>query len=289
MDFFDQYKLFSRKYLFSILLILAGILCLSVAANMISTISYEKAQYFFLGAIALFLLGFVSLFFILKKQISRVITVILSVVFLGLSTFYIILNVKTVKDRIIYLEQVKASKELAKQGLTDIQKLQEAYDRKYKKLATSFDELIKFAKYDSIKVLTRAEGDIPSRRMTVEEAKILKYRYPKAVISEEEAIKLNLIIREYSKVPVAKDLFKVDQKEKQNRLYPFDINQLTVQRTIYKDSPKTFKVITNTPDSVTFVEIQSIPPYGPQEDYDIDIVYSIGSINEKGTKPNWKK
>ncbi|MGB1041178.1 MAG: hypothetical protein ACPGVD_09920 [Flavobacteriales bacterium] len=289
MDFFDQYKLFSRKYLFSILLILAGILCLSVAANMISTISYEKAQYFFLGAIALFLLGFVSLFFILKKKISRVITVLLSVVFLGLSTFYIILNVKTVKDRIIYLEEVKTSKELAKQGLTDIQKLQEAYERKYKKLATSFEELTKFAKYDSIRVLVRAEGDIPSEKMSVAEARSLGYRYPPATWTEEDAIKLGRIVREYSKVPVAEDLFNKSAKEKENRLYPFDINQLTVQRTIDKDSPKTFKVITNTPDSVTFVEIQSIPPYGPQEDYDIDIVYSVGSINEKGTKPNWKK
>ena len=66
------------------------------------------------------------------------------------------------------------------------------------------------------KVLVKAEGDLPSRRMTVEEGRKLGFRYPKASISEEEAIKLGLITREYK--DVVTDI-KVYPKEFTDSLY----------------------------------------------------------------------
>jgi hypothetical protein len=289
MDIFDEFWLFVRKYLFSILLILAGISCLIVGASSNGGTDLTQSAYFIYGSIGLFILGFVSLFFILQHKISRGITAGLSLVFIFGSAFYLFLNVKTVEDRIIYLAQVEESKDLAKQGLKDIQKLQEAFDRKYRKFAGNFPELIHFAKNDSIKVLVKAEGDLPSRKMTVPEAKLLGYKYPKEVWTEVDALKLGLIIRDYAKIPVSEDLFSAVEQEKQNRLYPFSIDNLSLQRTIETDSStKHFAFNTKLVDSTLHVEILSISPYGPQFDYDITEVYKLGGLDEKSMKSNWK-
>ena len=289
MDIFDEFWLFVRKYLFSILLILAGISCLIVGASSNGGTDLAQSAYFIYGSIGLFVLGFVSLFFILQQKISRGITAGLSILFIAGSFFYLFLNFKTVEDRIIYLAEVEESQDLAKQGLKDIQKLQEAYDRKYRKFAGSFSELIQFAKNDSIKVLVKAEGDLPSRKMTVEEGKSLGYQYPKEVWTEVDALKLGLIVRDYAKIPVSKDLFSAEEQEKQNRIYPFDIDKLTVQRTIENDtSKKIFRLDTKLVDSTLHVEILSIPPYGPQFDYDITEVFKLGGLDDKSMKSNWK-
>lgn len=289
MDIFDEFWLFVRKYLFSILLILAGISCLIVGASSNEGTDLTQSAYFIYGSIGLFILGFVSLFFILQQKISRGITAGLSLIFIAGSFFYLFLNFKTVEDRIIYLAEVEESQELAKQGLKDIQKLQEAYDRKYRKFAGSFTELIQFAKNDSIKVLVKAEGDLPSRKMTVEEGRSLGYRYPKEVWTEADALKLGLIVRDYAKIQVSQDLFSEKEQEKQNRIYPFDIDKLTVQRTIKNDTAKkTFVMETKLVDSTLHVEISSIPPYGPQFDYDVTEVFKLGGLEEKSMKSNWK-
>jgi hypothetical protein len=289
MDIFDEFWLFVRKYLFSILLILAGISCLIVGASSNGGTDLTQSAYFIYGSIGLFILGFVSLFFILQQKISRGITAGLSLIFIAGSFFYLFLNFKTVEDRIIYLAEVEESQDLAKQGLKDIQKLQEAYDRKYRKFAGSFTELIQFAKNDSIKVLVKAEGDLPSRKMTVEEGRSLGYRYPKEVWTEADALKLGLIVRDYAKIPVSQDLFSEEEQEKQNRIYPFDIDKLTVQRTIKNDTAKkTFVMETKLVDSTLHVEISSIPPYGPQFDYDVTEVFKLGGLEEKSMKSNWK-
>ncbi len=289
MDIFDEFWLFVRKYLFSILLILAGISCLIVGASSNGGTDLTQSAYFIYGSIGLFILGFVSLFFILQQKISRGITAGLSLIFIAGSFFYLFLNFKTVEDRIIYLAEVEESQELAKQGLKDIQKLQEAYDRKYRKFAGSFTELIQFAKNDSIKVLVKAEGDLPSRKMTVEEGRSLGYRYPKEVWTEADALKLGLIVRDYAKIQVSQDLFSEEEQEKQKRIYPFDIDKLTVQRTIKNDTAKkTFVMETKLVDSTLHVEISSIPPYGPQFDYDVTEVFKLGGLEEKSMKSNWK-
>ncbi|MDB4088541.1 hypothetical protein N9544_02850, partial [Flavobacteriales bacterium] len=178
------------------------------------------------------------------------------------------------------------SENLAKQGLSDIKKLQEAHDRKYKKLATSFADLVKFGKYDSIRVLTKAIGDVPSSKMTVEQARALGHRYP-VVWTEKDALTLNLITREYEKKPVANDIFGKDTKENANRIYGFDIDKLATQRTI-DNKDKKFRLKTAIVDSVSNVLIQAIPPYGPQKDYDVKDTLQIGSLTEDHIKTNWK-
>jgi len=41
-------------------------------------------------------------------------------------------------------------------------------------------------------------------------------------------------------------------------------------------------------DSTLHVEILSVPPYGPQSDYDVTEVYKLGGLDEKSMKSNWK-
>jgi len=286
MDNYDKYWLFVRKYLFSILLILAGLTFMIMGIGTNSTTNLSQSNTFLIGAIVLFILGFVSLYFIMTAKTSKTATIIASVVFLLASVTFIQLNIKSVKDRIIYEQEWENSENLAKQGLSDIKKLQEAHDRKYKKLATSFEELVKFAKFDSIRVLTKAIGDVPSVKMTVQQAKELGYKYP-VVWTEKDALKLNLITREYKKLPVANDIFGKDTKENENRIYEFDIDQLATQRTI-DNKIKKFSFKTGIIDSVNTVLIQAIPPYGPQLDYDVKDTLQIGDLKEKQIKTNWK-
>ena len=290
MDIFDEFWLFVRKYLFSILLVLAGIMCVVLAVTTNANKDLAQSSYFIYGAIGLFLLGGMSLFFILKEKISRIITVIFSLAFIIGAVFYLALNVITVKKQIKYLEDVKQSELLAKQGLEDIQKLQDAFEKKYDKYATSFEELKTFAKTDSIKVLVRAEGDLPSRKMTVEEGKKLGLRYPAEVWTEEYALALNLIVRDYAKVPVVEDIFSEEEQKKEKREYTFDVDKIEIQRTIESDSASKrfrFSNYLNKKDSTTFVIVTSSPPYGPQKKYDIKNVYKIGSHEELHMKTNW--
>lgn len=290
MDNYDKYWLFVRKYLFSILLILAGLTFMIMGIGKDSTTNLSQSNNFLIGAIVLFLLGFISLYFIMTAKTSKVITLIASVVFLALSGLFIMLNYYSVVNRVQEIAEVKESKELAKQGLKDIRKVQEAHDRKYKKLATSFQDLVKFAKYDSINVLVRAEKDPPSRKMTVAEAKQLGLKYPEPW-TEKYALKLGLIIREYKKLPVADDIFGKDTKENANRLYDFDVDKMSLQRTI-DGKGKKFRFRTAVVDSTNTVLIQAIPPYGPQRaddsKFDIKDTLQIGSLIEKDIKSSWK-
>ena len=286
MDIFDEFWLFVRKYLFSILLILAGLIFLpmgissgSEAGNLVQTSN------FVLGAIALLFLGFVSLFFIVNTKLSRIITIIASLVFLGGSAGFLALNYNTVTTTIIKQNQIKESESLAKQGLADIKELQEAYEKKYKTYATSLAELERFAKFDSISVLVKAVGDLPEDKMTPAEARALGYRYPKPW-TEKDALKLGKIIRDYDKVPVAQNIFS-NQKSKEFRAFDFDVNKIGQMRTI-DNKGKEYRILTGKVDTTVTVLIQALPPYGPQEIFNITDTFQVGSLSSKEMKSNWK-
>jgi len=286
MDYFEKFWLFVRKYLFSILLIIAGITFLIVGMSKGgSQANLAQSSNFTFAAIILLFLGAISLYFIMEKKIGKAITLISSLIFLLGAVIFIYLNISTVQNTVIQLRKIEESENLAKQGLSDIQKLQDAYERKNRKLATSFEELTTFAKSDSIKVLDKAIGDIPSRRMTVAEGRQLGYKYPEAVISEEEAIKLGLITRIYKMVPVADYTFSKEKDDK--RLYDFELDKLNQMRQL-DNTTKDFTVKAVAADSAFNVLFQAIPPYGPQDPANIKDTFQIGSLIEVNTKSNWK-
>ena len=250
-----------------------------------SQANLAQSSNFTFAAIILLFLGAISLYFIMEKKIGKAITLISSLIFLLGAVIFIYLNISTVQNTVIQLRKIEESENLAKQGLSDIQKLQDAYERKNRKLATSFEELTTFAKSDSIKVLDKAIGDIPSRRMTVAEGRQLGYKYPKAVISEEEAIKLGLITRIYKMVPVADFTFSKEKDDK--RLYDFELDKLNQMRQL-DNTTKDFTVKAVAADSAFNVLFQAIPPYGPQDPANIKDTFQIGSLIEVNTKSNWK-
>ncbi|MDB4195880.1 hypothetical protein N9651_02750 [Flavobacteriales bacterium] len=250
-----------------------------------SQANLAQSSNFTFAAIILLFLGAISLYFIMEKKIGKAITLISSLIFLLGAVIFIYLNISTVQNTVIQLRKIEESENLAKQGLSDIQKLQDAYERKNRKLATSFEELTTFAKSDSIKVLDKAIGDIPSRRMTVAEGRQLGYKYPKAVISEEEAIKLGLITRIYKMVPVADYTFSKEKDDK--RLYDFELDKLNQMRQL-DNTTKDFTVKAVAADSAFNVLFQAIPPYGPQDPANIKDTFQIGSLIEVNTKSNWK-
>lgn len=294
MNGLQKFWLKSKDGLFSYVLILLGLLLsikafsVNPATNLSQTIDFKVAS------VVLILLGFLSLYFVKSKKSNKIVALLTNLGLIVAIVFFGYLNVKSITDTIEKQEAIKISKQLAKQGLTDIQKIAKAYDGKYKKNASSFEDLMKFAKFDSITKLTKAKGDIPSRRMSQEEADALGYKYGTDVISEVDAIKLGLIIREYEKIPVFNDLFSPEKLKRTKREYDFNIEKLSSMRTldfetkVILDTEKKFLLnIKISEDSVIFLKISAKPPYGPQNKSEIKETYHIGSLTEKSIKPNW--
>ena len=289
MDNFDNIWFGIRRYFFSGLLILAGLIFIIQGLSTDEATSLSQSKLFLYGGISSLLLGALSLYFLMVERIPKAFTIGLSVILLAGVILFVRLNYKSINDEIIYGNEVDESKELARQGLLDIQKIQDAYDKKYKAFATSFDSLIYFAKTDSISVLVEATGEIPTRRMTMDEAKKLGLRDPKEVISEEDAIKLELIVRRYERVPVADYLFSEEKTKNDFRKYDFNIDKLAHLRTI-DNTKKEFVLRSVEVDSVIYVEILAVPPYGPQRTVDIQgDTLKLGSLTDRKMNTNWKK
>lgn len=318
MDAFDKFWLAVRQYFFPILLILAGLIFILSGVSVDKATGLTQTNYFLFGGVAVFILGVVSLAFVASQKIPTFLILGVSVLLLVGVYFFTSFNVNSIKSRIKYENDVKASRELAKQGLVDIQKLQEEYDKNYRKFANSLDSLIYFAKNDSTSVLIRAEGDIPTRPMTIEEIKFLGFNAIKEprraeVISEEDALALGKggfinFIREYKKVPVGDYLFSEEKQAKNNREYPFDVNRLKECRTLEGFPAQEFVLESYDPNAgdttatepkegenpeeetvkQIHVKISAYPPYGPQVPVDIKDTLSVGSLSERKMNTNWK-
>ena len=300
MDAFEKFWFFVKRFFFPIVLMLTGIWLIIVGISQQAKSSVEVAlgedpsntltqtTYFMYGAIALLVVGIISLYFILQKKLPATIVFGLAAV-AAIGVFLLgKFNWNSVEERIIYLDQVDKSKELAKLGLEDIQKLQEAHKKNYDGYAPSFDSLVKFAKTDSISILTKAVDDLPSTKMTMDQARQLGYKFPKEIWTEEDALKLGLIVREYDKVPVAEHLFSKEKIDKEDRLYPFDLAKIEVQRTI-DSTEKKFIIQTNEIDTTSVgVRVLAMPPYGPQVPNDVEDTLQIGSLTEVKMNSNWR-
>ena len=294
MEELKQFWLKTKDKLFSYLLILLGLTLTIKAFSVNPSTGLSQTMGFKIAALVLILLGALSLYFVMNKKNNKTIGLITNIVLAFGIVCFTILNVKSIKDTIKRQNAIKTSIALAKQGLNDIQKIAKAYDAEYKNNAPSFEELIRFAKFDSITKLTKAKDDIPPRKMSPEEAKILGYKYGTAVISEEDAVKLGLIVREYTKIPVYSYLFSPEKLKKTKREYDFDIEKLTSYRSLNLETneiienEKTFLLETEmAADSVIYLQISALPPYGPQTKSEIKEVYHIGSTSEKSIKPSW--
>ncbi|MFB6343564.1 hypothetical protein ACE1ET_17705 [Saccharicrinis sp. FJH62] len=108
----------------------------------------------------------------------------------------------------INFDKEKAKREEAvKLRLMDIRTAQIAYKEKYKHHTASFDTLINFIEKDSLPIVLK-EG-------------ILTDSMVNAGMTEAKAIKLGLIVRDTSYIPVAQDLFGKDYAADSLRFVPY--------------------------------------------------------------------
>lgn len=93
------------------------------------------------------------------------------------------------------------------QSLKDIRTAQEAYRSVYQTYTNSFDTLINFVKYDSLKSI-RAIGELTDEQLD-------------AGMTEEEAVKRGFIIRDTVRQPVLENIFPKGYKADNLRYIPF--------------------------------------------------------------------
>lgn len=282
-----------KDKLFSIGLIVLGLLLTIKAFSINPVTGLSQTWQFKIASVTIILLGALSLYFVINKKRNKIIGLLTNLALIVGIGFFGWMNVSSIKNKIAQQEAIKISKKLAIQGLGDIQKIAKAYDRKYQKNASSFDELIKFAKFDSITRLTKAHGDIKKGKMSPADAKSLGLRFAPEVTTEKQAIALGWIVREYEKIPVFNHLFSPEKLKRTVREYDFDINKLKSYRTYdmkkktILDNEKQFNLKTAIVDSVIYLQIMAYPPYGPQALNEIKDTIRIGSLVEKSIKPSW--
>ena len=109
----------------------------------------------------------------------------------------------------VITEQEKRYAEVI-QNLKDIRTLELAYKEVYGKFTGSFDTLINFAKYDSLPIIFK-KGEIPEDML--------------GKITEREAIKQGLIIRDTMKVNVLDSLFVDGYPIDSLRFIPFALGK----------------------------------------------------------------
>lgn len=299
MDAFDKFWLAIKRFFFPSMLVLVGLFLIIKGVSVDAKTGLSQTSFFLYGGLASLVLGLVALILIVGQKIPTFVVAGLSILLLGGSGLFAYFNWQSIKTEMQYREDVANSKDLIKQGLVDIQKLQEEYEKNYNKFAVSFDSLIYFGKYDSTRVLVKAKGDIPTRPMTSDEIKHLDFnaiRDPKRaeIISEDDALELGKagffeFIREYDKLPVGDYLFS-KKKQKVNRRYAFTIDSISVMRTI-DGSKRNFELQTKylEADSTHAVKVVAKPPYGPLKGElfkEKDLLF-IGDLNSKNMKSSW--
>lgn len=117
------------------------------------------------------------------------------------------LCVSSVMKPLKFEEIKKQRNDRVVQSLKDIRTAQEAYKSIYGKYTGSFDTLIHFVKYDSLKQL-RAIGDLTDDQL-------------EAGMTEIEAVRKGLIIRDTIRIPVLESIFSKDYPADNLRYVPF--------------------------------------------------------------------
>lgn len=287
MNAFDNILLLLKKYFFSGALIIAGIILLIAGIGKDPITGLEQTKWFTYGGIVILALGLVSLLLIMNNKNSKILILGLSVLMLLGIIYFTDLNIKSIKTELAKKAKFEKDDASAKQSLSDLKSIQDEHDKKYQKYAVSFPELKKFVTTDSAIQLVRAEKEIPDRRMTLDEMKKLGIKIGDKraeVISEVDAIALDLIIREYKPVPIQEVLFGDTVKNKK-RIFDFDIDSLEY----FRPEKRTFSIKANELDSTTTaVKIWLEKPTNYNNTYNEDNELSIGSLEQKKMNSNWK-
>ncbi len=243
----EQLGVFAKKYMFPLIIIATGIILIIIGlipSNIpvqvknpdtgeikegITVIKQNKD--FLLGSIAILIAGIITLLYTLEV-INKAVNAMLLVLLFGTTGFFAYKSYKSVQKTIAMNNAKEDWDNFTKQSLSDIRDVQLAYKKKYGFYAFDYEELKRFLKEDKVMDII-IDGDIPDRRITDEEGKILGYNKLKDEekyndIDEEEAVKLGIIEIDTLWYPVMEVMYTGEQAQKNNegRLYPFEIESL---------------------------------------------------------------
>lgn len=227
----EQIGVFTKKFMFPLLIIVAGIILIIVGQTTDSATGISQTSNFNLGAYAILGAGIISLLYMLEV-INKWVNLVLLIVLFILTGYLAYDSYKSVMQTIAQRNAKEEWDAYTKQALSDVRDVQVAYKKKYGFYASDYNELNRFLLED--KVMDRiVDGEIPDRRLTDEEGKKLGYNKLKDEdkyndIDEDEAFKLGLITIDTLWYPVMEVMFTGEQALKKNegRLYPFDIDNL---------------------------------------------------------------
>lgn len=300
----EQLSFFSKKYLFSVLLIIIGIVLVAVAITPNEAVQRTQSNWFLFGAASVLIAGVVSLLYameLINRVVHFSIMIVLMVACVGLT----MLSIKSTKETIAKLEAQKTYIDDVKQSLEDIRTIQMAYKKVYGKFAPNFNELSRFLMedevYQTIPVVLHPSGQIPDRQPTGWELDTLGYdpfddeALIKDGIDEEEAIKLGYFRVDTNWIPVMQDLFDSEEAKKnaQFRKFPFDPSMLTVIRNTEDGKTHHFEMKSRELDSVSVailvIDTYAFNPFKEEGQPRDTLKMGSQDLSEESTNGSWEQ
>lgn len=177
------------------------------------------------------------------------------------------LNFSTIKDELAHREKVDRMKSVTIQGLKDVRKVQTAFKERYGHYTPSYDTLLNFLKRDSLSFVKMA-GTRPD------------------TLTEEEALKRDIIQRDTLFSPVLDSLFDPNEKgdfERKERAYRFTPDSLPYKHGTDKKFIMDAGAIEESGGIQSPVFLVKDPdPFRKKGD-----TLQIGSMKEAKTSGNW--
>ncbi len=249
----DVLKDIFGKFLFPILLVLAGLTILGVG------ISGGQNSKFILAGVAILLTGVVSLLYTLGI-ITRQLQIVVSVAMLVGSLALGYVDYRAVKADLEFVEEKSRVYSQVIQRLKDIRTAEVAYKKVNERYCDNFDTLKDFLNNGQLPIV-KAIGSVPD------------------TLSEEEALEMGIISRDTILVPVIKTI--LDAQEGKNREFAYDVANLD------KVPVSNAKVILRA----GFVERggQKVPCFEAADSQPFDIYepLKVGSMTDPSTSGNW--
>lgn len=175
-----------KKYTVPVLFLIIGLVMVFVG------VTNNQGPAFMIAALMMLIAGALSVAFSIGKFNSSLIYILgIGSGIAGLIALY--MSFFSVKDTMDYQESARKCHALAVQNLQDIRYIQKEYARDHGKYIGNWDEFVDFVKNGKVSVLD-AQGDVPGRKITLEENKHLYTGNPPIDndMSEEEAYRLSL-------------------------------------------------------------------------------------------------
>ncbi len=258
------------KYFMSGLLVLLGLglLILSPGQNLL----------FKLGGLAIFVVGLLGGLYT-KGLINRNVQVIIAIVVALGAAVFAYLDYQSIDDKLQYEKKLAHVNTNVIQRLKDIRKAQLAYQRETGMYTGSFDTLISFLENGEMTLIKRLGAlpdTIPSDEMA-RELGLIDTMPPG--MSDEEAIRLGLLIRDTIQVPVLTNVF--DESDRESRKTKFYLDSLPyVPFANHKFEMNAGKIDAGGVTVPVFEVFDPKPFADPLK---------VGSMTEASTSGNWNE